>query len=423
MSSVPSALFQDQSGQQEPETSDLQPQTEAVSGWRRGIVGGAQILGIVAAVSLAVGFSRADSAAEVPAAEVPAAKAPLASAPVATAAAPVAEAAQAFSGPLVTVTVPQLTTSKVTVNGTGSVVVRNRVGLVPEVSGRVVSLSPALRAGGSFAAGEELLRVDSSELRLALDQAAAQVAVARSKLRLQEAEAEAARINYGLVHPGKRVPALVAKVPQLDRSKAELAAAEASAAMAALELSRTRFSLPFAGKITSSTAEVGQMLSKGQVFGQAFSLQALEVAVPIAQDDLARLTPAVGRKATVTAGGVELSATVERVSAELDERTRFAKVYLTAADMAQLPPGTFVSVTLDGPEVANTFVLPEAAEQMNGAVWVVDNGELRKVQPQVVGRSVGGLIVEAFDAGEGIVLGSVPGGRDGLAVRTAVAGA
>ena len=403
MSSVRSAVIE-QEVHEAPEASQPEAQPSAHRPRWRGVAGGLQIVGILAAVTLAVGFSREDTATQVPPLAMP-------------------ELPAAVPGQLVSVVQPEPTTAQVSVEATGSVAVRNRVGLVPEVSGRVVSVSPALRAGGSFAAGDELLRIDPSEFQLALDQAKADLSVARSKLRLQQAESEAARINYGLVHPDKPVPALVAKIPQVEQRQAEVAAAEARVAIATLQLERTRFSLPFAGKITTTTAEVGQVLNDGQPFGQAFALEALEVAVPIAQDDLARLTPVVGRSAVVSAGDVEVTATVERVSAELDERTRFAKVFLSFDAAAELPPGTFVSVTLQGPAQADTFVLPEAAEQMNGSFWVADEGELRDVKPRLIGRSQQGLIVEAFDAGDGVVLGAVPGARDGLAVRTAAPGA
>jgi RND family efflux transporter MFP subunit len=315
--------------------------------------------------------------------------------------------------------VPQPTTSTVIVEATGSVSVRNRVQLVPEVSGRIIAVSPALRAGGEFAAGEQLLAVDPAEFQLVLDQANADLAVARSRLQLAEAEADAARANYALLRPGKPVPPLVAKVPQINQGRAEVAAAEARVAVAALELSRTIFSLPFDGRISSSTAEVGQVLKDGQPFGEAFSMSALQIDVPVTQDDLARLAPAIGRSAIVSANGVERTAIVERVSAELDERTRFAKVFLTFEGSADLAPGTFVEVSLTGPELTNTFVLPGSAEQMNGRFWVADEGQLRRVSPQILARTPEGLLVDAFDAGDGVVVGAVPGGREGLAVRTA----
>ena len=404
MSALHSQPEREQSSEEMSEV-DSAVNAETSSGGERGWIGSLQILGIMGVVALAVGFSSEGMTTE----EAVSPAAADAAVPTQTSVLP---------GPLVSIMVPVADAGQATVRATGSVTVRNRVELVPEVTGRIVAVSPALRAGGSFEAGEELLRIEDSDFRLALDQAQAALSITQSQLRLQMAESDAARANYGLVHPGKVVPPLVAKTPQIDQGKAEVAAAEARLAMAELELSRTRFSLPFAGRITSTTAEIGQVLNDGQSFGQAFALDALEVTVPLAQDELVQLSQPLGLTATVTAGDVTLNAVVERVSAELDQRTRFAKAFLTFTGDSALPPGTFVDVTLRGPELARTFVLPAAAEQTGGRLWVVEEGRLREVKLEIIDRTDQGLLVNAFDAADGVVLGPVPSARQGLAVRT-----
>lgn len=324
--------------------------------------------------------------------------------------------------PVVRVLRPQAATTVLRVRATGSVDVRNYVSLTPQVGGRVVSLAPGLRAGGAFAAGEELLVIDRRDFQLAHEQAQADVASAAADLQLRQAESDAAIANYALLQPGAEVPPLVAKAPQIAQARARLAAAEARAGIAALELDRTAFALPFAGRVQASTAEVGQVLGRGQPFGQVFALDAVEVVVPVPPDDLARLAGAVGRSATVRSGRIELAARVARVSPALDQRSRFATLYLTFENPAEaLSPGTFVDVAVDGPAVPNTFVLPTAAEQVGGAVWVVVGGALRRVQPTELARIDAGWLVAAFDAADGVVLGAVPGARPGLPVRPAAA--
>ena len=368
---------------------------------RKPFIGFVQIAVVVVLVGLAVMYAREDGATGTPGAGGFGGPAPT-----------------ARQAPVVKVIMPTAASSAVRVETTGTINVRSYVGLMPEVSGRIVDVSPALRTGGSFAANETLLRVDRRDFELAVEQARAEVASARSQLLLMQAEGDAARANYALLHPGEPVPPLVARVPQIAQGRAQVQGAEARAAIANLDLARTVFSLPFAGKITDATAEVGQMLSRGQAFGQAFSFDGLEASVPIAQDDLARLQPVEGRTATVIAGDLQLQAVVERVSAELDERTRFAKLFLTFSTSPDVAPGTFVDVVVDGPQVSSTFVLPEAAEQ-GGYVWLVQDGKLARHEPTVIGQSATGLVVEAFPPGEGIVVGPVPGAFDGLDVRPA----
>lgn len=319
--------------------------------------------------------------------------------------------------PIVNIVRPLASPTTIQVDATGTVNVRNYVALTPQVGGRVVSISPALRAGGTFAADEQLLIIDRRDFELALDQARADIAAAQSTLMLQRAESDAARANYALLHPNEDVPPLVARIPQIAQARAQLSAARARSEIAALNLKRTSFSLPFDGRVTESTAEVGQVLLAGQSFGRAFAFDALEVVVPIAADELERIEPAIGRSATVHADSDSIEATVERVSAELDERTRFAELYLRfGPETSPPPPGTFVDVVVDGPAVERTFVLPPAAEQINRSVWVVAQGVLEPVVPRTLGNTAQGWVVGAFDYKDGVVLGAVPGAEAGLPV-------
>lgn len=322
--------------------------------------------------------------------------------------------------PLVRVLSPVAGSTRLRVEATGEVAVRNYVALTPQVGGRVASLSPSLKNGGAFRAGDTLLVIDQRDFELANDQAQAEMATAAADLMLREAEGDAARANYALLHPGTEVPPLVAKVPQIAQARARLDAARARADIAALELERATFSLPFNGRIKESTAEVGQVLGRGQPFGQAFALDALEVAAAVSAEDLGRLGNAAGASAVVRSDEGSFAGKVDRVSAELDSRSRFATVYLTFADVAVAPPpGTFVDVVIEGQELANTFVLPEAAEQIGGTVWLVSNGLLRAHAPKSYGRTNAGWVVEAFDAGDGVVLGAVPAASAGLPVVVA----
>lgn len=319
--------------------------------------------------------------------------------------------------PIVNIVRPVAAPTTIEVGATGTVTVRNHVALTPQVGGRVVSISPALRAGGTFAAGEQLLKIDPRDFELALDQARADISAAQSTLMLQRAESDAARANYALLNPGQDVPPLVARIPQIAQARAQLSAAQARTEIATLNLRRTSFMLPFDGRVTESTAEVGQVLIAGQSFGRAFGLDALEVVVPVAAGELDRISPPIGRGAAVRANGETLAATVERVSAELDERTRFAELYLHfAQDANPPPPGTFVDVVLRGPDVERTYVLPAAAEQVNRSVWIVAQGTLETVVPRTLGETADGWVVAAFDFKDGIVLGAVPGAEAGLPV-------
>jgi RND family efflux transporter MFP subunit len=218
---------------------------------------------------------------------------------------------------------------------------------------------------------------------------------------------------------------LVALGPQIAQAKAQLQAAKSREDIAKLELQRTRFTLPFDGMITRSTAQLGQLVSNGKAFGQAYATDSVELVAPIAQSDLAQLSPVENRRVQIFVAGNEFKAKIERVGAELDPRSRFAKVFIPLADamLAKtdgaddlLKPGMFADLVIEGPAHANSLLLPEAALQGNGAIWVVRGGRLQDVQPNLLGRNADGIVVAGFDIGEGIVIGSIAGAKTGTAV-------
>ena len=126
------------------------------------------------------------------------------------------------------------------------------------------------------------------------------------------------------------------------------------------------------------------MLARNQPFGQAFAFDALEAVVPVAQDDLERLAPVVGRQGDRPWIGRPLAATVVRVSANATS-TRFASsisIFRAAWRRRRAPSW---DVTVHGPLVGDTFLLPEAAEQAGGHVWRVVDGRLSRQDLSILG--------------------------------------
>ena len=203
--------------------------------------------------------------------------------------------------------------------------------------------------------------------------------------------------------------------------------AEAKMKLAQLQLDRTEISLPYDVRVAAADIDVGQFVGPAELvgrassFGSVYRTDALQVRAPIEQDSLAYLAPAIGRSATVRTAAGTYEAHVERTSAGIGPKTRLATLFLKFAEgqpADTLPlPGTFAEVSVAGPVHDNVFVLPESALQDQNSVWVVEGGALKAVMPRALGHADGGLVVEAFDAGDGVVVGSLPGAREGLAVE------
>ena len=355
-------------------------------------LGYVQLVLIVAAVAVALWFARAPDRVE--------------------RAAP-ADLTDEKAKPAVSVIRPAPVTQSLTVKLTGSVRMERRTRIASEVVGRVVFVSPEFANGGSIAANETFIQVDPAGFEL-------EVEAAEQALREAEARMEMERARGGE-----------------DAKSFELAEASAMKARIALEqarlqLERTSISLPYEVRVVRSDVAVGELVGPAELVGPSSRLGvvyppgALEVDAPVETKDLEHLAPVIGRPAEIHAGGRTWPAEVVRVSSVVAPKTRLASLFLRFKEGSpsdSLPvPGTFVAVVIAGPSHENVYVLPESVAQERGSVWVVDGGMLRAFVPRTLGRTGDGWVVEAFDAGEGVVVGALPGARAGLAVVVAKAG-
>ena len=338
---------------------------------------------------------------------------------------PISDVALDQAKPTVTVIQPAPTEQALTVELTGGVTLRGKARITSEVAGRVAWISPAFRNGGSITANEPFIRIDPTEYELEVEAAEMAVSEAEARVGVRMAKAEERVRAFVRDNPGVEVPERIRRAPRIAKAEAKLASAQAALKLAALQLKRTNISLPYDGRVIKTDLEVGAFVGPPHIVGRdaglgsVYRTDALQVRAPIEQDDLASLEPAIGRSATIRTSSATYTATVERTSAIIAPKTRLATLFLDFADgEASLPlPGTFAEISIAGPVHDNVFVLPESAVQDGGSVWIVDGGALKAVQPRTLGYADGGVVVEAFDAGDGVVVGTLPGVREGLAVE------
>ena len=113
---------------------------------------------------------------------------------------------------------PESLTLIVTTEGT--VAPRSEAQLIPEVSGKVVEISPALVPGGFFAKDEVLLQVDPRDYELAITQALAAVEQSKLRLALEQQQAEVAKSEWEEAGEGEPSPLLL-REPQIAEAKAQ----------------------------------------------------------------------------------------------------------------------------------------------------------------------------------------------------------
>lgn len=327
----------------------------------------------------------------------------------------------------------------------GEVRAKTNIDLVTQVTGKVMSVSDAFIEGGQFEAGEVLLQIDDADYLVALKSAEASVASAQVDLEVEQATA-ANRAREWRDLQGKPIeqanPLLLNK-PQIDRAKARLDAAKAELAAAKLNYDRTRISAPFAGRIMSKSAELGQFMSRGGSVGRVFATDAMEVRIPMTDVQVSELGLRLGysaqkdgsaglpAKVSAIFGDEERvwAGAVRSVDASIDNQTRllFATVVVdqpfaqAGKEGVPLVPGLFVDVELASPQKLTGLELPRTALRNGNQVYAYNNDELKLKQVKVIYTSEDKIIVaqnsSAVDVGELIITSSVPGAYEGMPIK------
>ncbi|MEM9937681.1 MAG: efflux RND transporter periplasmic adaptor subunit [Pseudomonadota bacterium] len=309
----------------------------------------------------------------------------------------------------VRVTQPEVIRFSPEVRANGTVQASAEVSVSPQVSGEIMRVSPLFRAGAQIDKGQLLFEIDRADYVLSVERAEAEIAAASSDLAQLEAEARLAVMEWEELYPGREVNELAARIPQIDAAKARLNSAVANKQTAELSLRRTRVYAPLDARVMSSTLDAGQIVSPGQTVGRLVALESIELAVPVSNDQLTIIEPAVRRPASFTlrsATSETREATVVRIDASLDARTRLSNLYLVPVSSDGLRIGDFVDVIIPSDPVDRAFVLPASALTGQTEVWVIENGLLALREITKLGERTNGLdiVTLPFDTAEGLVV-------------------
>ena len=336
--------------------------------------------------------------------------------------------------PAVGVTRVRVRDLRIVVDGEGTVRPSRVVDIVPQVSGRVISLSPNLISGGRVKEGELLLKLEDRDYRLDLVREEAEVRLQESRLQQLLEESEAARKEWEMVNPGKEPPPLLLKAPDIKATRAALRAAKARVERARLDLERTEVRAPFDGVVLSEDVDRGEYVRAGEKVATIFSSREVEIEVSLSLRDAAfvKIPDFNSGKASdvevILDTGEGLYRWKGQVSRALtvDEKTRTLPVVVTVKDpYATMPPlavGTFVKVRIKGRVLKGVALLKEGvlrwAEEGRPFVWVVDGeNRLRKRMVELVRTMDGSVVVRGLEDGERVVTSMAGIGIEGMEVK------
>ena len=312
----------------------------------------------------------------------------------------------------------------VSVDKTGSVEPSVYVSITPGVSGVVEQVAAGMGDGAVFGADEILFHIAREDLEIEVQRREADLAGARASLDIELAQGENARREWESFGRGE-ITDLAARGPQIRQAEAQVLTSQASLNAALLDLERSGFSLPFDGRVVDISLAQGQKVTEGQSYGTVYGFDAVEVTVSLSPDELALLDTVIGTKAEIQAQvlGREttLNGQISRVSGEVDRATRLTDLTIALdpqeVRQLQLQPGTFVQVSLAGPEYEDVAEIPNAAMQDGDLVWLVEDNMLQQRPVNLILRGRETSLVTGLDHGMAIGVGTISGAVDGMSVR------
>ncbi len=350
--------------------------------------------------------------------------------------------------PLVHVVTAQPEPFRFVVRAQGTVVPRTESDLVPQVSGEVVWVSPAMVSGGFFEQGEALVRLDDADFRAAVEGARAAVARARS----EEARARKQRDRQrSLKEAGVASEARIDDADNTFRAAdAMLREARVRLENAERDLARTEIRASYAGRVRNEAVDVGQFVNRGTPIARLYAVDWAEVRLPVPDRELRFLDlplhyrplpnggadaapasdgPAVRLSAEFAGRSHEWAGRVVRTEGEIDPKSRMITLVARVEDpyaagddgRPPLAVGLFVRAEISGREVPDAFVLPRGALHGDHEVLVLANGSTLEVRPVDVLRLERDEVVigGGLEAGDTVCVTPLPGAIDGMQVRVA----
>ncbi len=347
----------------------------------------------------------------------------------------------------------------------GSVVAARETRVQAEVAGRIVRMHEGLTAGGLIGTGETLLELDNADYEIAVDEATAEVEVARRtvdgiragveslRARARQIEAELDFLSWNLERLGdlsaqdqaaeaeardaqskyvSQKSALISSQAQtveqerlVDRAVAQAAVAESRLAAARLALTRTSLTAPFDAVVLSESVEVGQLVRLQDTVATLAATDVfwVEAAMPVARLKELRFSDGTALngsavKVTLVTGedAVSRDGVTLRKLGQLDPKGRMAKVLIAVQDPLRLRAaardrddaillGSYVHLSVAAGTLEDVYAIPRYALRENSRIWVCDaKQELAIRDVEVVWRRQDDvLILDGFQAGDQLV--------------------
>ncbi|WP_315831583.1 efflux RND transporter periplasmic adaptor subunit [Bradyrhizobium prioriisuperbiae] len=303
---------------------------------------------------------------------------------------------------------------------TGVIGARVQSNLGFRVPGKIVER--LVNAGEQVKAGQPLMRIDETDLRLAVTAKRNAVAAARASVVQMDADEQryAKLVSNGWASRQRYEQAKAA----LDTTQAQLAAAEADARVAENEATYSVLVADADGTVVETLGEPGQVVSAGQAIVRLAKAGPREAVVALPET----IRPAIGSVAQASvygADGRRHTAHLRQLSDAADPQTRtYEARYVLDGEAAAAPLGATVTIRLASQAIQPEVEVPLGAVLDDGTktgVWVLDGATstVRFRPVKLVRLSGESAVISGLSSGDPIVSLGAHLLQEGARVRTA----
>ncbi|MCP3369602.1 efflux RND transporter periplasmic adaptor subunit [Bradyrhizobium cajani] len=302
---------------------------------------------------------------------------------------------------------------------TGTIGARVESNLGFRVAGKIVERR--VNVGEQVKAGQPLMRIDETDLRLALTAKRNAVAAARATVIQTDADERryANLVNDGWTSKQRYEQAKAAS----DTAKAQLAAAEAEAGVAENQATYSVLVADADGTVTQTLGEPGQVVSAGQTVVRLAQSGPREAVVALPET----IRPTIGSLAEASLYGSDgrFAAHLRQLSDSADIQTRtYEARYVLDGEAAAAPLGATVTIRLASQGTLPEVQVPLGAVLDDGrktGVWVFDSGTSAvHFQPiKLVRVTSENAVISGLSSGDRVVSLGAHLLQEGAHVRTA----
>lgn len=280
-----------------------------------------------------------------------------------------------------------------------------------QVNGKIVKRNVQL--GSSVNAGDVLMQIDAKDVVQTVNNYSAQVYSAESKLQLAESDLKRYRelLEGGAISQSQYdqyVNAYKVAVAGVQQANAQYS-------QGSNQLDYTLLKADKAGVVSGISAEIGQVVSSGQVIVTVVQDGEREVEISVPENRIEELRKAEKVQVSFWAlPNVTAEGRVREISPMADQTTRTFKVRISLINPpSEMKLGMTATVAIADNTVQQAISIPAVAVYQAGngtpAVWVVTDGTvtLRSIQTGNYGKDNTVQVVSGLRQGERIVIAGV----------------